>query len=349
MGAKERIRYKNDIINMFCGGTKMSEIAIKLNINRKDVKDVLVDNKLYSPRTREEAKKEADNAKREIIELYTSGLSARKIYSTLRNKGMIVGERRIISIIKQEFGEIKSAKDYNRQFYADDDAFQTYDKYSCYWAGLIAADGCVHKHSGCDIVNYVSLSLAEEDRSTVEGLIEYTNYTGNILFVDKKKYSDTFSNCCEVRINNISIVDNLKKNFNITERKSVTYCPPITIPNELIKYFILGYIDGDGSITYTTSNTGRKQFALNITGTREMCEFIKSYFGSTVKLMKRNKDTDSNNWTLCIQGNTQLHHILQELYEDEDIVNICMSRKFKRFLMLKEQQETKIKCPCKTD
>lgn len=62
---------------------------------------------------------------------------------------------------------------------------------------------------------------------------------------------------------------------------------------------------------------------------------------SHLKLIQRYPERKNNNVTINIQGNTQLYHMLSELYSDDDINNICMQRKYQRFLMIKKQQERK--------
>lgn len=70
VGKKERIKFKDEIIYMFkYENLTLSRIANRLNINRKDVRDVLVENELYIFKPRYSAKNDI-NTINKIIHMY---------------------------------------------------------------------------------------------------------------------------------------------------------------------------------------------------------------------------------------------------------------------------------------
>lgn len=70
MGKKERIKFKDEIIYMFkYENLTLSRIANRLNINRKDVRDVLVENELYIFKPRYSTKNDI-NTINKIIHMY---------------------------------------------------------------------------------------------------------------------------------------------------------------------------------------------------------------------------------------------------------------------------------------
>ena len=108
----------------------------------------------------------------------------------------------------------------------------------------------------------------------------------------------------------------------------------------------MGYIDGDGSLTYYSGIKNHvpewKGFNLNITGTLEMIEFTRKVLNKpNIKAFQRRPERHKNNWTLNIQGNEQLYNILSWIYDDEEINCICMQRKYNNWLILKSQIEEK--------
>lgn len=293
--------------------------------------------KFQSKKERDEERIDHMKKHREyIIEKYNDGLSIHRIWKEVCDKGWKVSEDSIKEILIEAGLEIKTAKYYNKRYVSDDQSFGTYDKFSCYWAGLFAADGCVYHKSNS---YYIILSLTDEE--TVKHFADYIGYTGGV----KKLIKNT--NCSittvwEVRCINNNIFYNLQKNFNIVPNKTLVYVPPDKIPDDLKRYFILGYIDGDGSITKTKSSTEREVYGINITGTKEMLDYIADYFKvSHLKRNKRHPERKVNNETLNIAGNNQVQRLLKDLYCDEDINKICIQRKRNRYLELKKQQEQK--------
>lgn len=322
------------------------QISKETTVNREYIAWVLQKIGIKKIRKRKEIEKEYEENLKEyktnIIEWYKNGTSIKQIKIKLEEeKNFVTGYGTIANVLKDNKIIIKTAKDYNKKYSCDSNAFKEYDKYSCYWAGMLAADGCIYQRKDCDS-RYLILAL--KDRSTIIRFKDYIKYTGGITFSERSfnKESTSKSPFWEVRCNSNEICDNLKENFNIVPKKTDIYTPPSTIPTELIKFYILGYIDGDGCISYCTTNTGRKQFNVNITGTHQMIQYIQEYFKKqNIKLHERHPENGVNNITLNLQGNDQLYGILSNLYSDNEINSICIQRKYERFLLLKEQQEKK--------
>lgn len=342
----EQAREKSEeICTLYKEGETLYNIKELTGVSRGYVAKILDECCIRKFKTKNELENEQEKIIEEnleyILESYDNNVSILKLCEEMRARGVIIGTRRMKKILESAGKVIKSAKDYNQKYYCDETAFSTYDKFSCYWAGLLAADGCIYKRKDSNSM-YVILTLTEE--LLVQGFKEYIKYTGKVSKLNKKTNFSKETTVWEVRCLNNQICENLKINFNLEPHKTLVYDPPQNIPKELIKYFILGYIDGDGSIAYYVTSTGRKQFNLNITGTHETISFIADYFNkANLKLFSRYPKKNNNNITLNIQGNDQLYSILSNLYCDEDINSICMERKYKKYLELKEQQETKYK------
>lgn len=331
---------KKKIVRKFESGINMSKIAEELEMNRSQVRKVLVENGLYKIVTHEEKRNVVENNKDRILKLYDEGFSIKKIKSILKDDNVVIDLRVLKKSLERWGKDIKLAKDYNRKFKSNDNAFDNYTAESCYWAGIIASDGCIFSHGlASKECNYLSIGVSEVDTEMIEKFKKYIEYDGKLY--RGKRSKKNHNDCIEIRVNNINIVRNLQEKFNITSVKSLTYIPP-ELPEEYKKYFILGLIDGDGCITYSTTNTGRKHFGFSFVGTKESCEYILDYFKSNVKLHKRHKDSDNNNYSFTLQGNVQLYRILTDLY-DEKAIELCLKRKYNKFLELKQQIEATYK------
>jgi hypothetical protein len=98
----------------------------------------------------------------------------------------------------------------------------------------------------------------------------------------------------QLRINGVpDMLADLKNNFNIVPRKSLILKPPKKLSFEHSLAFIIGYIDGDGSICKTVDKIEKnnkvidKEFiVLSICGTYEMLCWIKKFFDTLIPTPK---------------------------------------------------------------
>lgn len=105
---------------------------------------------------------------------------------------------------------------------------------SFYWMGFIMADGTFVK-------NRFKLGISNKDHTHIEKLYNYLNCNNTLHVTETHSY---FS------IMDTKNVSQLKEKFDFNQSK--TYYPPKTIKwmeNDLLISFIIGFIDGDGSIT----------------------------------------------------------------------------------------------------
>lgn len=152
----------------------------------------------------------------------------------------------------------------------DLDFFDQFTPESAYWAGFLAADGCVRSTRAT-----VSLRLAATDFGHVEKFRQAVRFNGDVKISGSAAY---------LHINGPRWVAALSRNFNITPRKSLTYRMP-NLPTDALPHFVRGVIDGDGSITRTTVPS------LHITGTRYLLASLAEVFYECcdVRLKSKNR------------------------------------------------------------
>jgi hypothetical protein len=161
-------------------------------------------------------------------------------------------------------------KDY-RTYKSNKEYFSDPNVENSYYAGLIAADGCVGDNG------HVMISLQESDRTVLEAFAQAINYDGPIA-CKKNGVSKSGETLFATKIdisNNRQWEKDLKKHWNITPRKSITLQPPNLKDKKLIRSFIVGYIDGDGCIMRDKS---RNRLILTIAGTQDLLKWIKKQF-----------------------------------------------------------------------
>lgn len=152
---------------------------------------------------------------------------------------------------------------------------------SCYWAGFIAADGCINTGKNSNIL---SIKISNKDYNLLESFLIDTECDNKIL---KCKGQDQ----SRLVITSEQWIKDLKEVFNIGPKKSMIYKHPNLIDEELIKAFIIGYIDGDGSICFIGKD---KYLKLSASGTSEFLEWMMFYFNKWVEPTKAKKSISYN-------------------------------------------------------
>jgi hypothetical protein len=149
-----------------------------------------------------------------------------------------------------------------------------------YFAGFIAADGCLYERPKGNSKQLL-IKIVESDRQILERFIKAIQYTGQLKQVIPKEY--TYKNGYSFIGKSQSMLgvykadqyfEDLKKWYNLNPRKSLTLEPPNLTNIELIKAYIIGYIDGDGCIGTVSNKSHRKR--ITIKGTKIFLEWVKA-------------------------------------------------------------------------
>lgn len=188
------------------------------------------------------------------------------------------------------------------------DFFSKDNEESFYWAGFIAADGCIEKTKPRIVICLKDTDCKHLDkfRNSVETdapLVFTTRTDKRKGFKSGKYYS------CRIRITSKKMVNDLKR-FNITSCKSKTFeFPKHLLNNKYIKHFIRGLIDGDGGIYYN-----KKHPYIFLCGTKDCVESVASYFNKHVEnkiTIRKNK----NLYSFCIGHIKSIKNILNDIYD----------------------------------
>lgn len=179
-----------------------------------------------------------------------------------------------------------------------------------YWLGFIAADGCVSYNP--DRAHYnLEIGLAIKDWEHLEKARKFFNYTKKISYRESTK-------SCRIILCNKEMCEDLIK-LGITPRKSLTLKFPEYLDSSLIRHFIRGYFDGDGSLSKSKkSNT----FTLNIIGTYEFLSVIKEHYKCN-SLLKKDRRHLNNTYYIGYRVSEALA-FFESIYKD---ANIFLTRK----------------------
>lgn len=131
---------------------------------------------------------------------------------------------------------------------------------AAYWVGFIFADGSISEN------NRLKVTLKSADRGHLEKLASFVESQSNINYERSARYS-TYAHMDSVS------VPRLKSRFDLRPRK--TYNPPAHLPyqdKELLKCFLIGFIDGDGHIK---KQTGRRASAIRTVSHLSWAPFLE--------------------------------------------------------------------------
>ena len=191
------------------------------------------------------------------------------------------------------------------------DIFETIDTpEKAYWLGFIAADGCNYqRENNASII----INIQEKDYNHLEKFQKFCKTTAEIKhYTGYEGYSNQ-TPMCKITLNSIKISNDLI-NKGIVPNKSLILQPPI-IPENFYKPFILGYFDGDGSISKTSQYNN---YSISIQGTKEMLNWICDVLDWDAKLEKRQPQKNNNSYYIRCGGTNKPYQILHQLYNSCD-------------------------------
>lgn len=204
-------------------------------------------------------------------------------------------------------------KSKEHRFSSNEDFFSLENEKSFYWAGFMAADGCLYERK--DGFKQLVIKLANKDKTHLESFKKDIETNAPIsLYKNKnshrnKNWSDTDQ--YQLRIASHKIFDDLHK-FGLTPRKTKTYdVPEKILLNKLCNHFIRGYFDGDGCINKSTN------VSWSIRGTLPFLTKCKNILESNCGLNSKVKPRLNNGtWELRYTGRKMVFRIVDFLYDN---------------------------------
>ncbi|BCM88706.1 hypothetical protein IAD21_00548 [Abditibacteriota bacterium] len=270
-------------VELYAGGMSLAEVSTHVKRGKTRIREILIKSgveRRCDVGGRPRATTLEQDA--EVLALYESGKSCREASRSmgfasegvcrrvLRNKGvktrpmgkLSASQRREIcarsikgetpTSLASEFGVTYGAiialmekhgiprKDagFPRKHVFDFDFFEVIDSEDkAYWLGFIAADGCVHKG------NSLSIGLAGID---IEHLRKFAVSIGLSTWEPRIVKSRLGFESVRLTVTSPKMVLDLRK-WGIVQRKSHCLEWPEFLSSELLRHYLRGYIDGDGS------------------------------------------------------------------------------------------------------
>jgi len=270
-----------------------------------------------------------DQQKIDIVNIYKTGLYS---YNEVGRIFNIQGQR-VISILKKRNIPLLHKK--NRKYKIDDtyfDEINTEEK--AYFLGLIYADGCNYTPR-----NSVSIGLQEDDMHILLRFNQELKSNKPLYFKDNKSKNPNWQNTYTCDIYSERISKRLIE-LGIPQAKSLILKYPTEeqVPKSLIRPFLLGSMDGDGSFSIYDSGHITPRIKIGFVSTLDFClgfsETLRSELNVNCSLGKRYKDRDTTTRQLSISGNNQVIKVLDWLYND---AKIFLNRKYEKYISIKQE------------
>lgn len=233
-----------------------------------------------------------------LIELYNSGLSTYKIA-----KKVGIPKTRVLKLLWNSNVEMRNCSDRVRKYSFNENFFSTFTPESCYWAGMLAADGCIGKKY------HYKICLGLIDKEHIEKFVRAVGFNGKIY-----QYKRTSL----VVLSSDKMASDLLNNFGIGPCKTFTIKPPM-LPDDMKSHFIRGYVDGDG-------NYAKSRPQISAIGTKEMITWMRNIL-SEVSGGKPSVLSKGKMFTFSFGGRIQVYNIVKWLYENST-EEIRLDRKF---------------------
>lgn len=267
--------------------------------------------------------------KDELISEYLLGISSVEL-----GKKYNVTYQTILMFLRKKKILIRDISHANQKYKLHENFFDIIDSQEkAYFLGILYADGCNSTE-----LNMIRLILTSSDVELLKQLSAFIYQVERPLtfrkgksFFDKqtsKIYQRKDSYCLTIQNKHISskLVE-----YGLIKAKSLKVKFPTCIQHNLLRHFIRGYFDGDGSVGVTLEN----QIAISILGTEDFTaklqEILKSeYIKSSICCAKKRSKLKQ----LVIHGNKSGMKFLEFIYRDS---RINLERKYLRFKSIQDE------------
>ncbi len=212
----------------------------------------------------------------------------------------------------------------------DRDYFSLIDSpVKAYIVGFMAADAGVAKKA-------ISIKVSTRDVSVLELIKKEVGSDVPIKFRTGCPIGDgryTQSDFCYIRLCSKKMFEDLIL-LGVTPVKSLTLLPPTNIPCGLMKYWILGYFDGDGTVHHLHKQSPRFSFL----GTFEVLSFIQNHLVENAGLTRNKivRKKDANFWVLAWGGAINVIKFREYMYDENSW--FPFQRKKDRFLYVSRKE-----------
>jgi hypothetical protein len=251
-----------------------------------------------------------DEQEKEIVNVYLSGVSTREISRRMN----LPGKDAIIGALRRQGIQQRNPSERNRLYTLDEYAFDLITPEVAYWWGFLYADGCISKRTLVVALKWDDVSHLDKLKSFMKSESPIKKYI--------RKVNGTTHYVCHIEFTSQYLVDRLRSLGILLHRTNFGLVIN-NLPEDMIRYWILGFFDGDGTI-YGKLN---KQFCIGFMGSLEVMVWIREHLPFVNKSKRIYKHIISNVYYLTFSGNNICRTVAEYLYSNQ---NLYMDRKFNK-------------------
>lgn len=200
------------------------------------------------------------------------------------------------------------------------DSIDTEEK--AYWLGFLYADGAVGTNN-----HLIYLGLAKKDEKHVQKFANFLKFTGKLYYgISKSSKIGNFENV-KFQVSNKHLHDRLIELGCVAKKSTILTFPSISIfkSNDLIRHFIRGYIDGDGTLTF---NSTTNQPAFSAVGTQSFLQELIKYLPHQAKVSQ----SQVNLYHFTLHNGKKKQKATDCMKYLYDNASIYLDRKYQRYL-----------------
>lgn len=191
--------------------------------------------------------------------------------------------------------------------------FETIDtEDKAYWLGFIYADGNVNKARST-----LRINLQARDNLHLSKLNKCVDGNFNIRIYDEK-HGDKMYLMCQILVYSTKIIRDLMDKGVVPHKSNIITFPGLQ--NDLIRHFIRGYFDGDGSVCERKHKKGPSDLVCSFTcGSLEFLESLRVILFSNDIKSYLVKDKRGEKYSLSLAGLQNPDTFLHYIYDDSTV------------------------------
>lgn len=290
---------ENEILKLYNDGLNSCDIAKRIGVSKKVVYKVLSRHNLKSRNIKPfSPRKITENELEMVINLYQNGCTLAEIVSLLE---LDCSNSAIRGLLIRRGIEMRSR---GKQSNFNEEYFDTIDdEHKAYWLGFIYADGNLTK-------NRLRVEVQSKDIEIVNNLREDLNSTNKFIICKNEKKNNFAIGFCSNKM-----ADDLKKH-GVVENKTFKLKSIPNIPQHLIRHFIRGYFDGDGTVYIDSKNNSLR---VGFYGTKDLLTSIQNNLHEEIGTSINKIYEKVGCWLLSYARESDIKKIYDYLYTDAEL------------------------------
>jgi DNA invertase Pin-like site-specific DNA recombinase len=298
------------VISMRANGSTMDDISSLLGITKSTLEKKLQELKITNNNKKKELSEEQ---LLEVKELIKSKVTQKEIAEKF-DLGLVTLQKRL----KENNVETKLYK-------VKHDYFSIVDtEEKAYFLGFMYADG----YNG-EFHNQIKLKLHRKDKAILESFLKALTYGETLppLSEDFSGNSDTLS----VQLTSKQLCDDLAA-LGCIQAKAHKTTFPTFLNSELMRHFVRGYFDGDGSIYSRIRKSGQEYITVNFTGCFDFINELNTYLTKELSISSNSVVNigESTTSQVAYSSYSDIQALKNYLYENCN-PELYLKRKFNKF------------------